>query len=120
MKPAMKIASACAAAWAFYPAHAQPVTGRQFPPQAAYCKIAGHGLPAEAAASIGGAKVQLSAALVIRDQNNRIVVNSQLPQKFEGMCVVGGGGLEKVWILTSERAQAAPLAGRERGQEDRR
>jgi hypothetical protein len=77
---------------------------RSFPSQARYCEISAHGLPSASTAQINGQQITLSAALVIRDENNRIVVNSFLPQKFSGMCFVGpSGSLEKVWILTKEQ-----------------
>lgn len=81
---------------------------RQFPPNASYCKATKHGLPEEAQIVLEGKLVVLSPALVIRDVNNRIVVNAYLPQEFEGMCMYGiGGALEKVWILTPEQAMRA-------------
>lgn len=74
---------------------------RGFPAQAVLCSLNDHKLPMEAIALIDGKRVVLSAALVIRDTNNRIVVNGQLPKVFKGMCVFGPGGqLEKVWILS--------------------
>lgn len=92
------LALSTGSAWAQVQA---PGLARRFPAQAVACSVSDHKLPAEALALIDGKSVGLSAALVIRDANNRIVVSSQLPKSFAGMCVLGPGGqLEKVWLLS--------------------
>jgi hypothetical protein len=82
---------------------------RSFPEQAKICKSLNHGLPQEPYIDLGtGAPIRLSAALVIRNEANRIVVNQELPRQFSGMCIIGAGGdLEKIWILTPEQAARA-------------
>lgn len=86
---------------------------RSFPPEATYCVATSNALPNASTAVVGGATVALSAGLIIRDQSNRIIVNSYLPQAFHGMCVFGASGaLEKIWILTREQAIAAKEAAK--------
>jgi hypothetical protein len=82
---------------------------RAFPPSAKYCESTAHGLPGASSATLKGlGQVGLSPALVIRDQSNRVVVNSALPQRWAGMCSMGiGGALEKIWLLSPDQAKRA-------------
>lgn len=91
------------------------VHARNFPQQAQKCKITGTQLPQAMVADVDGkGATMLSPALVIRDENNRIIVSGGLPKQFQGMCMFGiGGAIEKVWILTpDEAAQLLREAGK--------
>lgn len=84
---------------------------RQFPLNVSYCESTQNGLPSAATVQISqlsrSGTARLSAALVIRDQSNRIIVSGMLPQKWQGMCGFGvDGSLDRLWILTSEQAKA--------------
>ena len=105
-----KMAWACAAlAWAPWAGAQQQAMDRAFPPQARYCESTDNALPQRLSATMRGVgEVALSPALVIRDQSNRVVVNSALPRQWAGMCSAGlGGALEKIWLLTPEQAERA-------------
>jgi hypothetical protein len=87
---------------------------RNFPAQAQQCKILDTSLPhalvvhLEARGAIG-----LSSALVIRDENNRIIVRGALPKAFQGMCSFGiGGEIEKIWIMKPDEIAAMAKEGR--------
>lgn len=88
---------------------------RNFPVQAQKCKILRTALPQALMVDLDGkGATALSPALVIRDENNRIIVSGALPKTFQGMCMFGiGGAIEKVWILTpDEAAQMLKEAGK--------
>lgn len=108
----------CVAIACVLPMGAQAQLARNFPPQAIYCQAISQGLPQTPVAEIDGkGSVRLSAAMVIRDESNRIIVNGALPASWRGMCIFSSSGdLEKLWILTPEQADRASAQATEKTQ----
>ena len=91
------------------PAPPQPLQTlpRSFPPTASLCYLGAHGLPAESWVTSNNARLNLSPALVIRDQFNRFVVSNLLPQDVPAMCgaSLDPNSIDHIWILTNTEYQ---------------